>query len=63
MKENFQPSDNAEQSETSKQDATAEERFIALYKELTGASESQARSVYMYSEIIRQQTPDCYHLE
>jgi hypothetical protein len=61
--EKLNSSENPEPSNAAEQDALAEERFIALYTELTGASESQARSVYMYSDIIQQQNLDCYHLE
>ena len=50
-------------SAAAEQDALAEEKFIALYTELTGASGTQARSVYMYSDIIQRQNLDCYHLE
>ncbi len=43
------------------EDAANEGIFIREYTELTGASEAQARSVYMYLDIIRQRDPYCYH--
>jgi hypothetical protein len=55
--------ENPEQSNAVERDELAEERFIALYTELTGASETQARCVYMYSDIIRGQDSYWYHLE
>jgi hypothetical protein len=56
-------SENPEQSNAAVEDAADEERFIAQYIALTGASKAQAKRVYMYSDIIRQQGPSCYHLE
>lgn len=44
----------------SEQGEASEEDYIELYIELSGASEAQARSVYMYSDIIRQRDPYCY---
>ncbi|MGO8702067.1 MAG: hypothetical protein ACLQVY_30665 [Limisphaerales bacterium] len=52
-----------EQPDETKQDAAAEKQFIKQYTELSGASESQARSVYMYADIIRQRDPYCYRFE
>jgi hypothetical protein len=54
---------NPDQPDEAKEDAAAEKRFIEQYKELSGASESQARSVYMYADIIRQRDPYCYRFE
>jgi hypothetical protein len=42
-------------------EALEEQRSLANYAEMSGASEAQARNVYMYSEIIRQQDPYRYH--
>jgi hypothetical protein len=53
-------SESPEQTNTLEQDAAAEGTFIKQYIELTGASEAQARSVYMYSDIIRQRDPYRY---
>lgn len=52
---------NAGQSNNTEQDTVMEEQFLKEYAELTGASESQARSVYMYIDIIRQRDPYSYH--
>jgi hypothetical protein len=53
-------SENPEPSNAAEQDAPDEEGFIRQSTELTGASEAQARNVYMYSDIIRQQDPYRY---
>jgi hypothetical protein len=52
-----------EQGAVEKEDAAAEERFIAQYTRLTGGSAAQARNVYMYFDIIRHRDPYCYRLE
>ncbi len=56
-------SENPEPTTTVEQDAAAEARFIAQYVKLTGVSTSQARNVYMYSDIVKQRDPYCYRLE
>jgi hypothetical protein len=56
-------SEKPEKSSDADQDAANEEKFIRQYSELTGASEAQARSAYMYFDIIRQRDPYCYHFE
>ena len=63
MMENLNSSAAPEQAEAAEPDALAEERFIAEYAALTGASTTQARNVYMYFDIIRQQAPYCQRLE
>ena len=45
------------------QDTAAEKEFITQYAALTGASETQARNVYMYSDIIQDRDPYGYRLE
>jgi hypothetical protein len=63
VKERLSSLENPQLSNAAEQEVLAEKRFIALYTELTGASETHARNVYMYSDIIRQQIPHNYHLE
>lgn len=48
---------------STEEDAAAEAKFIAQYIDLTHASETQARSVYIYSDILQQKDPYRYHLE
>jgi hypothetical protein len=63
LMEKSSSSQKPEQPNVVEQDELTEERFIALYIELTGASEAQARSVYMYSDIIRNRDPYSHHFE
>lgn len=56
-------SEKPDKSSDADRDAANEDTFIQQYTELTGASEAQARSVYMYLDIIRQRDPYCYHFE
>jgi hypothetical protein len=56
-------SEKPEKSSDADQNAANEENFIRQYTELTGASEAQARSVYIYFDIIRQRYPYCYRFE
>ena len=46
-----------------KADAAAEAKFIADYVRLTAATETQARSLYMYADILVHRDPYWYHLE
>jgi len=57
------PPVKTEASKACEKEAADEKKLIDLYHELTGASEAQARNVFMYSEIIRERNPSCYHLE
>lgn len=52
------PASNAEAEQNPK-----EEKFIRQYACLTVASVLQARSVYMFYDIIRHRNPCCYRLE
>jgi hypothetical protein len=56
-------SEKLQKSSDADQDAVNEEKFIQQYTEMTGVSEAQARSIYMYFDIIRQRDPYCYHFE
>ncbi len=56
-------SEHSEQAIALEQDTASEGRFIALYTELTGASQAQAKIVYIFSDIIRQRDPYSYRLE
>ena len=55
--ENFRSSENPRLFGVAKEDELSEKGFVALYAELTGSSETEARSVYMYSDIKLQQAP------
>lgn len=57
------PLENPGEPKENPADAASEKRLIERYKELSGVSEAQARSVYMYADIIRQRDPYCYHFE
>lgn len=46
-----------------KQNSAEETKSINELKEITGGSESQARNIYIYSEIIQQRDAYSYHLE
>jgi len=61
--EKLSSSENPEPSNAAEHDALAEERFIWQYTELTGASEAQARIVYMHFDIIRQRDPHCHRFD
>jgi hypothetical protein len=61
--QNRASSENSEQSQPAEANAADEERFIAAYRAMTGASEAQARSAYMYADIARRRDPYSYHLE
>jgi hypothetical protein len=61
LMEKTNSSENPGQCDTGEVDNPDEEKSVALYTELTGASEAQARSVYMYSDIVRQRDLYCYH--
>ena len=43
-------------SSAANKDELSEKGFVALYIELTGSRETEARGVYMYSGVIRQRT-------
>jgi len=57
------PGDKAGPSPVAERETVAEKKFISQYSELTGASEAQARSVFMYSEIIQHGDPYRYRYE
>jgi hypothetical protein len=54
--------ENRQRLPDTEQEAVAEERFIQQYAELTGASEVQSRSVFMYFDIIRLREPSCQRI-
>jgi hypothetical protein len=56
--QNVNASKEPEDPSTAKQDAAVEQKFINRYAELTGASEAQARCVFMYFDIIQQRDPE-----
>ena len=39
----------------------SETSAIALYREITGASEAEAKSAYMFLDVRRQNSPDATH--
>ncbi len=58
-------SNTANSSETSEHSTVAgqvalENRFIAQYVKLTGATEAQARSAYMYFETLDERSPNLW---